>query len=78
MSSPLPPDITELLADLLVPLPDPAHDLLREKVLATAQVVWNYHVELVDQLQTAQDDLAALATRVTTLENPTPVPAPTT
>jgi septal ring factor EnvC (AmiA/AmiB activator) len=58
VTAPLPPDITALLADLLIPLPDPAHDLLRSKVVAAMQAVWVYHSNLLTDLTATQADLA--------------------
>lgn len=79
--TPLPIDISELL----VPLPDPAHDLIREKVVAAVQAVWTNHLGLLAALNVAQGQLAtalqmisaqasaitALTARVAALE-PTP------
>lgn len=74
MTAPLPPDIAALLADLLIPLPDPAHDLLRVKVVAAMRSVWDYHTGLLTDLEHAQADIAALQAQVAAL---TPTPAPT-
>jgi septal ring factor EnvC (AmiA/AmiB activator) len=65
VTAPLPPDITALLADLLIPLPDPAHDLLRSKVVAAMQAVWTYHTNLLADLTTTQGDLATSKRTVT-------------
>lgn len=61
------------------PLPDLAHEAIRQAVITALQVVWSDHQSLVDQvtaLQQAADDQAEqiteLQTRVTALENPTP------
>lgn len=77
MTAPFPPDILALLSDLLEPLDDPAHDLLREKVVAAMKSVWGYHSNLLAEMQQAQADIVALQEQVAALTPaPAPMPAP--
>lgn len=76
---PLPIDTS----DIDSPLPDPAHEAMRQTVITALDAFWKQHVDLVAQFSAAQQSLAAtqqaltaLTARVAALENP-PVPTPT-
>lgn len=75
MTDPLPIDVSGIDE----PLPDLAHEAIRQAVINALSVVWGDHQSLVDRVTalettttTQAGQIADLQTRVTALENPTP------
>ncbi|MGZ4617188.1 MAG: hypothetical protein ACXV3F_00360 [Frankiaceae bacterium] len=68
MTTPLPIDIS----GIATPVPDPGHDAIRAAALSAVKQVWTNHLQLVAQLQAAQQQIADLQNRVAALEQPYP------